>query len=83
MAIEKKEVDIAKEVDDVGRLLVELVADIRAKKSVTEIAGENIQNLIDAINGIDQVDDEIKANRKVVMATIGARTGELADAIIG
>ena len=83
MAIVTQEVQIAKEVDEVGRLVEELVEDIRDGKDAGQIVGENLKNLTDAIAGLDQVDDELKANRKVVMQTIGRRTGGLADAIIG
>ena len=37
MAIEKLEMDMAKEVDDVGKLLVGLVSDLRAKKDMAVI----------------------------------------------
>ena len=81
--IVKKELDYAQEVGDVGVLLAELVADLRAKKSASAVMGENIQNLMNAIDKVDQVDDEMKANRKAALATIGYHTGELTDAIIG
>lgn len=83
MAIEKKELDYAKEVGDVGVLLAELVEDLRAKKPAETVLAENIQNLVAAIDKVDQVDDEMKANRKAALATIGYHTGELTDAIIG
>lgn len=81
--IEKKEMEIAKEVDDVGMFLAELVRDIRAKKPIADIMAENIMNLTQAISGVDQVDDEWEANRRVALMTIGYRTGDLTDAIIG
>jgi len=83
MAIVKVEVELAKEVDDVGLFLAELVRDIRAKKPATAIMAENIVNLTNAIAGVDQVDDEFALNRKVALETIGRQTGNLTDAIIG
>ena len=81
--IQTMEVSIAKEVDDVGKFIVELVADIRKGKDKAAIVSENLANLVGAIDGISGVVDEVKENRKVVLATLGMRTGELTDAIIG
>jgi len=78
MAIEKREMEIAKELDDVGALIVELVKTIKNKGDLTE----NIGELIQAINGVDEVDDEMAANRKVAMQTIGARVLELVDVFL-
>lgn len=83
MAIEKRECEVAKEVDDVLKLVVELVADLKAGKDVAAITSENLSGLMLAIEGINQVGDEISSNRKVVLSTVGARAGELADAILG
>jgi len=82
MAKEKKEIEFSKETDDVLVLLVELVKDIREKKSATQLMGENLQNLINAIGNADQIPDENK-DRKIFLQTIGYRTGELADALLG
>ena len=78
----KREIEIAKEVDDVGALLESIVRDIKAKKSLTEIATGNVAKLVTAIDKIDQMDDESKANRKVFLETIGRRTGGMADALL-
>ena len=83
MAIEKRECEVAKEVDDVAKLLVDLVNDLKAGKDVAAITSENLPGLISAIDGANQMGEEISANRKVALSTIGARLGELADAILG
>ena len=80
--LQKREVEYCKEVDDVAVLLSAIVADAKAGKPVAEIASGNLQKLVDAVAGVDQIDDEAKANRKVFMQTIGYRTGELADALL-
>ena len=80
--IEKREVEFAKEIDDVAVLLVELVKDIKAKKGAAEIAGENVKNLMDAIAAFDQIPAEAK-NKLVALQTLGYRTGELAAVIVG
>jgi len=82
MAIEKKEIEYAKEMDDLGHALVELVRDIKAKKDIAQIAGENIPTIMDALAGIDKVDDELKANRTVAIQTIGRHLGGLVDAVL-
>ena len=81
MGLQKKEVEYCKEVDDVASLLVAIVNDVRVGKSVSEIASGSVQKLIDAISGVDQLDEESK-NRKVFLQTIGYRTGELADSLL-
>lgn len=82
MAVVKQELDCAKEVADVMNLVVELVADLKAKKSLPDFVSENLTHLLAAIEGLDQVDDELAANRKAVLATVGYKTGELADALL-
>lgn len=81
--IQDVQVKVAKEVDDVGALLVTIVADIRAKKPISEIAADALPKLIAAIDGVEQIPAELVASRKVVLSTIGARLGELTDAILG
>lgn len=82
MAIQKKEVEFAKEIDDCLVLAVELVKDIKAGKPVAEIASHALPNLIGAINGIDGAKAELEANKAVVMSTVGSRMGELAGALL-
>ena len=82
MGIEKREVEFAKEIDDVGVLLVQIVRDAKAGKSAMEIASGSVGNLLNALTGVDQLPAEVKANRKVALQTIGFRTGELTDAIL-
>lgn len=82
MSIQKKEVEYAKEVDDVMVLVLELLKDIKEKKPVATLALENLQNLMNAMNGLDQVDEEVKANKAVVLATVGGRMGEIAGVFV-
>lgn len=81
MATLKREVEFAKEIDDVMFFVVELVKDLKAKKAIGEVAAENLANLMNALNGIDLVDDEMKA-KSIALATIGYRSGELAAALL-
>ena len=81
MGIQTKQVEYAKEIDDVLVLVVELVKDIKAKKDMSALAAENLPNLMNAIGGLDQVGDEFK-NKQVVLSTVGYRVGELGGALI-
>jgi uncharacterized protein YejL (UPF0352 family) len=82
MAIEKKEVSYAKEIDDVLNLVVGLVNDLKAKKDIALIVSGNLPALLTALDGINQLDAEISSNRLVALQTIGAKLGDLADAIL-
>ena len=76
--IEKKEVEYAKELDDVMDLIVELVKVIKEKGDYTTL----MSDLISAVSGIDQVDDEIKENLKASINTVLFRAVEIADIFI-
>lgn len=89
--IQDKTLKVAKETDDVMVLFVNTVKTIKAAKaagkSSIEIAqalgvGE-IKDLIEAVNGADQIGAENKEDKAVVLATIGYRAGELAGALVG
>ena len=82
MGILKKEIEFAKEVDDVLVLLNTLVADIKAKKTAAEIAGDCLLKLKEAVDGVTGIKDELAANKEVVFETIGYRTGELTKTLI-
>lgn len=82
MSTAKKEIDFSKETDDVLVLLVGLVKDIKEKKGVSELVSNNLPKLMSAIGDADQIPEEQK-DRKVLLQTIGYRTGELADALLG
>ena len=74
MAIEKKEIDFAKETDDVMKLVVELVKTIKEKGDYANLLDE----LIAAINGIDEVSDEYKSNLKAVINTVQLNVTDIA-----
>ena len=70
------------EADDVGVLLVELVKDIKAKKSVAELLSENIGHLTTALHKVDEIPDEVSANPVVFAQTLGYRMGELTAEVL-
>lgn len=80
--IEQKEVAYAKEVGDVGAALVFLLQEIKAKKPIGELAAESLPKLIDAVAGADTIKDELTANRKASLATMGYHSGEMVDALL-
>lgn len=80
--IESKQVEYAKELDDALVLAVELFKDIKAKKDAGAIASENLPLLMNAFNGLDQVDDEFKANKAAAINAIALRVGELIGVLL-
>ena len=80
--IAKREVEYAKELDDVAALLVHVVKEAKAGKPAAEIASGSVAKLIDALAGVDQLPEEFK-HRGIVFSTLGYRIGELSDAILG
>ena len=80
--IAQKQVEYAKELDDVLGLVVELIKDIKAKKSLAEIGSENVAGLMSAMSGIDQVGDELKLNKKAALNAVSLRVGELVEALL-
>lgn len=56
-------IDVPKEMNDVRIALVELIEDIKAGKSITDIAAENLPNVMKAVEGFDQLDDEAKTEQ--------------------
>lgn len=78
MAIEKKEIEYAKEIGDVAKLINHLIATIKAKGDYMAV----IPSLIEAVNGVDQVDDEFAVNRKAALATVGYHSGEMIDVLL-
>lgn len=75
MAIEKKEIEYAKEIDDVMVLVVKTVKTIKEKGDYAAL----IPELIAAVNGADQMDDEFKANQMVAIKTVNLRAYDIAE----
>lgn len=82
MAILQKQVSYAKELDDVLVAAVSLLQQIRDKKSIPDIITTEFQAVVDAVNGIGDVKNELAADRKVCLETIGYRIGDIVDAIL-
>lgn len=82
MAIEDRTVKFAKEVDDVALLFPKIVKAIKSGQGIVELSAGLFQDLVTAVQGVDQIGQELKDNRQVVLETLGYRTGELADAFL-
>lgn len=78
MAVQTKNVEYSKEIDDCMVLFCEIVRNRKNKEDLTSLMDE----LMNALAGVDQVDDEVAQSRKVAFQTIGYRTGELTEAFL-
>lgn len=81
MAVEQKTVMHGKEASDVMAFIVEIVRHFKEGKSLSEIT-ELIDELIEAINGIDQLDDEFKSNRQAVLNSILLGASDLVEVLL-
>lgn len=77
MSIQTKEVAYAHEFDEVLVAVEELLKDIVAKKDVGVLAAENLPTIIAAVDKLDQVDDEKRADAKAFYSTAGYRLGTI------
>lgn len=66
-------VKLPKELAEVKKCLVELVADIAAKKELAVIVSENLPLLIQAVEGFEKMAEEVKTPEAAnVAALLGA-----------
>jgi hypothetical protein len=78
MSIETKELPYAKETGDIAKLLVSVVKTIKEKGDYMSLVPE----LVAAVDGAPEVDNEAAESKKVVAATLGYHLGELVEAIV-
>lgn len=83
MAIEQKQIDYAKELDDVLVLLVDLLKEIKAGKSVAQIATDELQDLFTAVAGVSDIPSEFATSREVALQTAFYRTASIVDTLLG
>ena len=76
----KKEVEVTKEASEVFEAMAAIIKDIKAKKPVTEIAVGNFKKLSDAVEGFEQLDDEVK--HKAFYKTAGLGMGDIAESLL-
>lgn len=73
-------IKVGKETMEVFTLVAGLIEDIKAKKGVSEIAAENLPALYKAVEGFDQIDDELKA--EFVEETLALGSAQVIKAIL-
>lgn len=83
MAIEKRSLDVAKELDDVLVLFVNVMKAKKAGKSIAEIAAIELPDFMKALDGMSGIGDELKTNKAAVGVTIASRMGELLGVLTG
>ena len=76
MAVEKRETEYAKECDDVLALVVSVLRDAKAGKSLAEIAAGSLDELVSAVAGADQIPAEARANPAALSRTVHDRVWE-------
>jgi len=70
MNVVKKEVELPKELFEVSTFVVELLKDIVAKRSIAELSAENLPNLIAAVNGFEELKEELKDEKVYDLAAL-------------
>lgn len=76
MAISQRTVNYVEEVDALMVLLVTILKEVKAGKTVAEIGTELLPQLISVLAGISKLKDEL-VNKKVLEETIGYRLGDI------
>lgn len=79
--IQERSEKYSKEIDDVMLLVVNIIKKAKAGVAVGEIIGGEVQDLMNAIAGADQLGAEFK-DMDVALRTILARVGELAAVLV-
>jgi len=82
MGLKTIQVELAEETDDVFLLVVKVLKDALSGKSILEIATGSLNELKEAIDGADKIDEEVKQNLEAVIRTISLRSGEVAAAFL-
>jgi len=80
--LEDVSVKCPKEVNDVRKAVVGIVSDIKAGKSLVEIAGGNLKALSDAIEGVEKIGDEVREAPAETVACLGLLAGELVGVLV-
>ena len=77
----KKEVEYAKEAGDIMALAVAVVKHFKDGKSVAQ-ATELLDELMIAVNGVDQIDDEWAASKSAVLNAVLLGASEMTEALM-
>lgn len=71
---------VPKEMKEVGDLVLVLIADLKAKKSVSEMAGDVLQKLLAAMEGMQALGEEIKSPEAIQY--VGLLGGQIAQVLM-
>lgn len=72
----------SKEIDDVGCLLVELVAKIKVGTPIAELVAGVFPCFVKAVENVSEIPGEVSGNQQVAIRTISARMGELVGVLL-
>jgi len=61
MDVVKIEVEVPKETWEIAKFFVDLIVDIKAGKSTSEVVAENLAGLVTAIEGFEKLSEEVKS----------------------
>lgn len=75
-------VQVPKEINDIRQAVVAIIGDIKAGKSAVEIAAENLANLVQAVNGMELVDDEVRGALGESVACMGLLGRDVLKAVV-
>lgn len=70
MQLVKKEVELPKELSEVAIFVVEILKDIMAKKDIAAISAENLPNLMAAVQGFENMAEELKDEKVFDVAAL-------------
>jgi hypothetical protein len=76
------QVGVPKEMNDVKVALVSVIHDVKAGKPIAEIAAGNFPKLVDALNGVDQLDDAAKEKLQESLNCAALFGAEVAGALL-
>lgn len=82
MGIQTRQESFAKELDDVLLLIVNIIKKVKAGTPISDIAAGELQDLVNAVAGVDQVTAEFNESPEVALRTATARIGELIAALV-
>jgi len=82
MGIIEVKVQIAKETNDIFVAMIKLLKDMKAGKNILEILTGSFKELSDAVEGADDIDNEIAENIEAVMKTLGLGLGSLGGVML-
>ncbi len=82
MPKKQEQVELSKEIDEVMVCFVKIAQHLKGGGTLLTLPGAVAGELMTAISGCDQLDDEAREDLACALRTVGMRTGELTAALI-